>query len=89
MMVSVVAAGTGTNAQIPGITVAGKTGTAQTGTDGPPHVWFVGFAPAENPTIAIAVIVLEGGAQGTEATGGVVAAPIAKAVMEAALGAGG
>lgn len=89
LMVAVVASGTGTNAQIPGITVAGKTGTAQTGVEGPPHVWFVGFAPAENPTIAIAVVVLEGGAQGTEATGGVVAAPIAKAVMEAALGAGG
>ncbi len=85
MMVSVVDAGTGTAAQIPGIKVAGKTGTAQT-TSGKPHAWFVCFAPAANPRIVVAVVVLNGGNLGSDATGGAVAAPIAKAVLEAALG---
>jgi peptidoglycan glycosyltransferase len=85
MMVSVVQSGTGTAAQIPGVTVAGKTGTAQHGEDQPPHAWFVSFAPAEDPQIVVAVIVLDGGSLGGDATGGRVAAPIAKAVMEAAL----
>jgi len=85
MMVSVVQSGTGTVAQIPGIEVAGKTGTAQHGEGLAPHAWFVSFAPAQNPKIAVAVIVLDGGSLGSDATGGVVAAPIAKAVMEAAL----
>ncbi len=85
MMVSVVRAGTGTAAQIPGITVAGKTGTAQHGEGQNPHAWFVSFAPAEQPEIVVAVIVLDGGSLGDDATGGRVAAPIAKAVMEAAL----
>ena len=86
MMVSVVRSGTGTAAQIPGVTVAGKTGTAQHGEGQPPHAWFVSFAPAENPQVVAAVIVLDGGSLGSEATGGRVAAPIAKAVMQAALG---
>ena len=89
MMVNVVASGTGTAAQIPGVTVAGKTGTAQHGgPDSPPHAWFVCFAPAgpdEVPTIAVAVIVLDGGNLGSEATGGQVAAPIARQVIEAFL----
>jgi peptidoglycan glycosyltransferase len=86
MMVSVVASGTGTAAQIPGVSVAGKTGTAQHGEGLDPHAWFVSFAPAEAPEVAVAVIVLDGGSLGSEATGGQVAAPIAKAVLEAALG---
>ena len=86
MMVGVVASGTGTAAQIPGVTVAGKTGTAQHGEDENPHAWFVCFAPAEAPEVAVAVIVLDGGSLGSEATGGQVAAPIARAVVEAALG---
>ena len=86
MMVAVVANGTGTAAQIPDIAVAGKTGTAQHGDGADPHAWFVSFAPAEAPQVAVAVIVLDGGSLGSEATGGQVAAPIAKAVMEAALG---
>ena len=86
MMVGVVEGGTGTAAQIPGVTVAGKSGTAQHGEGANPHAWFVSFAPAEAPQIAVAVIVLDGGSLGSEATGGQVAAPIAKAVMEAALG---
>ena len=56
MMVAVVQGGTGTAAQIPGVQVAGKTGTAETGI---PHVytaWFVSFAPADNPQVAVAVV---------------------------------
>jgi peptidoglycan glycosyltransferase len=86
MMVNVVDHGTGTAAQIPGVQVAGKTGTAQHGGSGNPHAWFVAFAPAQNPRIAVAVVVLDGGNLGSEATGGRVAAPIAKAIIEAALG---
>lgn len=89
MMEAVVAAGTGTAARIPGVMVAGKTGTAQHGEGEAPHAWFVCFAPVESPSIAVAVVVLNGGDLGNEATGGAVAAPIARAVMEAALGAGG
>jgi penicillin-binding protein A len=84
MMISVVQAGTGTAAQIPGIQVAGKTGTAET-PSGKPHAWFVSFAPAQNPRVVVAVVVLNGGDLGSEATGGQVAAPIARAVIEAAL----
>jgi peptidoglycan glycosyltransferase len=84
MMVAVVASGTGTAAQIPDVEVAGKTGTAQTGREGEsPHTWFISFAPADDPKIATAVIVENGGTAGSEATGGAVAAPISKAVMEA------
>jgi penicillin-binding protein A len=83
MMVGVVAGGSGTRAQIPGVTVAGKTGTAQTGLD-KSHVWFISFAPAEAPQIAVAVM-LEDQPSATEATGGALAAPIAQAVMRAAL----
>jgi len=88
MMISVVAAGTGTAAQISGVTVAGKTGTATNGEGRPPNAWFTAFAPAggrEIPRVVVAVIVLDGGDLKNEATGGRVAAPIAKAVMEAAL----
>jgi peptidoglycan glycosyltransferase len=85
MMVNVVQSGTGTAAQIAGVQVAGKTGTAETAT-GNPHAWFVSFAPAENPQIVVAVVVLNGGSLGSEATGGHVAAPIARAVLQAALG---
>lgn len=75
--------GTGTAAAIPGVTVAGKTGTAQTGT-GLTDDWFVAFAPAQNPTIAVAVVLPnQGGAN--EYQGGTIAAPIAKAVIEAFL----
>jgi peptidoglycan glycosyltransferase len=84
MMQAVVESGTGTAAQIPGVNVAGKTGTAQN-PGGDPHAWFVAFAPAEQPTIAVAVAVLNGGDLGSEATGGAVAAPIARTVMEEAL----
>ena len=82
MMVSVVQSGTGTAAQIPGVTVAGKTGTAQTAEGEAPHAWFVSFAPADAPEIAVAVVVLNGGDLGSEATGGQLSAPIAKSIIE-------
>ena len=84
-MKNVVESGTARRARISGVPVAGKTGTAQRGTDQSPHAWFIAFAPADNPTIAVATIVEGGGNAGDEATGGSVAAPIVKEVMEAAL----
>jgi peptidoglycan glycosyltransferase len=66
--------------------VAGKTGTAQHGTGAPPHAWFLGFAPADDPKVAVAVVLEDGGSAGSEATGGRVAAPIARDVMAAVLG---
>jgi peptidoglycan glycosyltransferase len=79
MMKHVVQEGTGTAAAIPGVSVAGKTGTAEV--EGkPPHAWFLGIAPAGNPQVVVAVLVENSGGGG-----GSVAAPIAKAVMEAAL----
>jgi peptidoglycan glycosyltransferase len=85
MMVTVVESGTGTRAQIPGIQVAGKTGTAQHEKGGAPHAWFTAFAPADNPRIAVAVVVEDGGSAGDEAFGGKLAAPIARAVIEAVM----
>ena len=85
MMVGVVDSGSGTAAKIPGVQVAGKTGTAQTSDGQAPHAWFTAFAPADAPRVAVAVIVKNGGNAGDEATGGRVAAPIAKAVIEAVL----
>jgi peptidoglycan glycosyltransferase len=84
LMVSVVQNGTGTAAQIPGVQVAGKTGTAQTGNN-TIHAWFACFAPSAQPKIAVAVLV-ENQPESNEATGGAIAAPIAKAVLQAALG---
>jgi peptidoglycan glycosyltransferase len=86
MMAEVVQRGTGTGAQISGIAVAGKTGTAQVD-GGDPHAWFIAFAPAEAPRVAVAVIVEHGGSFGSEATGGRIAAPIAAKVLRTALGA--
>ena len=79
MMISVVANGSGRRARIDGVQVAGKTGTAQT-TGAPDHNWFIGFAPADDPKIAVAVFVANGGG-----TGGDVSAPIARDVMQAYL----
>ncbi|MBS4537247.1 peptidoglycan glycosyltransferase [Clostridium sp. D2Q-11] len=78
MMTEVVNSGTGTNAQIKGIKVAGKTGTAQN--PGEDHAWFVAFAPADNPRIAIAVLLENSGG-----TGGSNAAPLARNIMIEAL----
>ncbi len=78
-MVSVVEAQQAAGVAIPGVKVGGKTGTAETGTPGVSHAWFIGFAPADDPRVAVAVIV-EGGGRGGE-----VASPIAGAVIRAAL----
>ncbi|MCA1736565.1 MAG: penicillin-binding protein 2 [Actinobacteria bacterium] len=80
MMERVVTEGTGRQAAVPGVRVAGKTGTA-TGVEGRPHAWFIGFAPVEAPTIAVAVFVEAGGSAGESASGGAVAAPIASQVI--------
>jgi peptidoglycan glycosyltransferase len=85
MMVSVVDHGSGARAQIDGVKVAGKTGTAQHDPGKPPHAWFISFAPAVDPKVAVAVVVEDGGVTGSEIGGGRVAAPIARAVMEAVL----
>ncbi|MDQ1665089.1 MAG: penicillin-binding protein [Actinomycetota bacterium] len=85
MMVNVVENGTGTNGQIPGIRVAGKTGTAQQGGGRRPHAWFISFAPAENPKVAVAVVI-ENGGEAAEISGNQLAAPIARDVMRAVLG---
>lgn len=78
-------AGTGSAAQIPGLDVFGKTGTAQHRTNEPPHAWFVGSTSKGGKSIAVAAIVEDGGELGSEATGGRISAPIARAVMEAYL----
>lgn len=85
LMTAVVAEGTGTAAQLPGVTVAGKTGSAQTGDGSSPHAWFIGFAPAEDPQVAIAVLVENGGFDGDTASGGTTAAPIARQVLQAVI----
>ena len=80
MMTAVVQGGTGVAAQIPGVQVAGKTGTAETGRTGENDTWFIAFAPAENPQVAVAVAL-----SNQSGTGGATAAPIAKEIMEALL----
>ena len=86
MMEKVVSDGTAKSAQIPGVRVAGKTGTAQHDPNRAPHAWFIAFAPAQDPQVAVAVVVEDGGSAGSEATGGRVAAPIARSIMRAVLG---
>ncbi|MDF2875449.1 MAG: pbpA [Sporomusa sp.] len=78
MMVTVVKEGTGNKAAIQGIEVAGKTGTAEN-PHGSPHAWFIGFAPVDNPQIAVAVIIENSG------SGGSIAAPAAHEVLVQAL----
>jgi peptidoglycan glycosyltransferase len=87
-MVNVVANGTATRLAVPGVPTAGKTGTAQVGTTSDlSHTWIVGFAPADAPRVAIAVIVENVPGGGSEATGGRVAAPIGQQVLQSALAA--
>lgn len=89
MMVAVVESGTGRNAAISGVRVAGKTGTAQVGPTGEDTLsWFVAFSPADAPRIAIAVVV-EGAGDPRSETGGRLAAPMAKRVLEAHRGVAG
>lgn len=85
MMVDAVANGVSSNAQISGISVAGKTGTAQNGEDAPYTLWFTGFAPADNPQVAVAVVIADGGGKGQNGRGNSLAAPVARKVMEAVL----
>jgi peptidoglycan glycosyltransferase len=85
MMLAVVSEGTGHNAQIPGVEVAGKTGTAQSDPKRKPFAWFTSFAPVDDPKVAVAVIVEDADIPRNDIAGGRVAAPIARAVMEAAL----
>lgn len=85
MMVDDVASGFASNATISGVDVAGKTGTAENGGDAPFTLWFTGFAPANNPEVAIAVVLENGGGQGQSGVGNTLAAPIAKKVIEAVL----
>ncbi|WP_407358926.1 penicillin-binding protein 2 [Microbacterium sp. LTA6] len=84
-MVAGVSTGAAQGARIDGIDVAGKTGTAENGNK--PHtLWFTGFAPADDPAVAVAVVVEDGGGQGQSGSGDSIAAPIAKKVIEAVLG---
>lgn len=86
LMVSTVDNGTAYPAAIPGINVAGKTGTAQTGqTDKSPYAWFISFAPAENPQVAVAVMIQNIDIPRDEVAGGQLGGPIAKAVMQAVI----
>lgn len=84
LLVSTVDNGTASPAAIPGISVAGKTGTAQSGIDDvPPYAWFVSFAPADDPQVAVAVMIESADIPRGEIAGGQLGGPIAKAVMEA------
>jgi peptidoglycan glycosyltransferase len=86
MMISVVQNGTGTGAQINGVQVAGKTGTAQRGAGQNALAWFLSFAPADNPRVAVAVLVQDNNPNAGDVYGGTLAAPIAKDVIQAVLG---
>ena len=80
MMTRVVESGTATSAQISGVAVAGKTGTAETGREGQNDTWFIAFAPADDPKVAVAVAL-----SNQDGTGGSTAAPIVKEIIEALL----
>ncbi|AWL87400.1 penicillin-binding protein [Streptomyces sp. TSRI0445] len=88
MMETVVEDGTGTNAQIPGVTVGGKTGTAQHGLNNSekPYAWFISYAKTDNGSpVAVAVVVEDGNANRDDISGGGLAAPIARDVMKAVI----
>ncbi|WP_311258261.1 penicillin-binding transpeptidase domain-containing protein [Microbacterium sp. WCS2018Hpa-9] len=84
-MVASVSNGAAQGARIDGVDVAGKTGTTENGNK-PYTLWFSGFAPADDPEVAVAVLVEDGGGQGQSGSGDTIAAPIAKKVIEAVLG---
>jgi peptidoglycan glycosyltransferase len=87
LMVYTVESGTANPAAIPGVSVAGKTGTAQSGQeDVPPYAWFTSFAPADDPQVAVAVMIQSApGTERGEIAGGALGGPIARAVMEAVI----
>jgi peptidoglycan glycosyltransferase len=85
MMVADVSDGVASGARIPGVSVAGKTGTAENGEREPYTLWFTGFAPAVNPRVAVVVVVENGAGLGQSASGNSVAAPIARTIIEAVL----
>jgi penicillin-binding protein A len=85
MMVANVSDGAASGARIDGTEVGGKTGTAENGDERPYTLWFTGFAPADDPQVAVAVVVEDGGGQGQSGSGNTIAAPIAQRVMEAVL----
>lgn len=78
--------GTGETAAIPGVQVAAKTGTAQNAPGKAPHAWMIAFAPADDPKVAVAVMVESGGKLGGDGYGARVSGPIAQEVMKAVLG---
>lgn len=86
MLVSTVERGTATSARIAGVEVGAKTGTAQSTPDRPPYAWFVAFAPANDPQVAVAVLVESTDIGRDEISGGRLAGPIARSVIEAVLG---
>jgi peptidoglycan glycosyltransferase len=85
MMVAAVSDGVASGARIRGVEVAGKTGTAENGEGQPYTLWFTGFAPAENPRVAVVVVIENGGGLGQSASGNSLVAPIARKIMEAVL----
>ena len=85
MMVLSVDSGAASNARIPGVSVAGKTGTAENGEGEPYTLWFTGFAPSDNPEVVVAVVIENGGGLGQSSSGNAIAAPIARKIIEAVL----
>jgi peptidoglycan glycosyltransferase len=85
VMIAAVSSGVSSNGAIPGVKVAGKTGTAENGVKDPYTLWFTGFAPADTPQVAVAVVIEDGGGKGQSGGGNTLAAPIAKKVMQAVL----
>ena len=85
MMVGVVNGGTATSVAIPNVQVAAKTGTAQTSSGSGNNNWLIGFAPADNPKVAVAVVVPAQSGLGSDTTGAQIAGPIFKTVLQAAL----
>jgi peptidoglycan glycosyltransferase len=81
MTVAVVERGTGGRAQVPGVTVGGKTGTAHSDNERRPYAWFTGWA--DDPNVAVCAFVEDAEIPATDIAGGAVAAPIVKAVIEA------
>ena len=85
LMVASVANGAASTATIDGVSVAGKTGTAENGAGDPYSLWFTGFAPAEDPEVVVAVVVQNGGGLGQDGLSSRISAPIGKQVLEAVL----